>query len=183
MRAVDIEERAARHRDGLRQIVGTIHDADGYPPFFPGRDVEVFLAAGEPIAAWVAVDPAQPGNPVVGHVALHRETTSAVIDLATARLGVAPDELGVIARLLVAPSARRCGLGVGLLDHAVADCRRRGLVPVLDVVDRFAGAIALYESAGWRRLGAVEAELPDGTTLRELVYTLGDAPRPTGRLS
>lgn len=172
MRAVEIEARATGHRDGLGQLVAAVHDADGYPPFFPGRDVEAFLAAGEPIAAWVATDTERPGSPIVGHVALHGETTSAVIDLATASLGVASDELGVIARLLVDPSARRRGVGAVLLDHAVADCRRRGLVPILDVVDRFAGAIALYESTDWRRLGEVEAELPDGSTLRELVYTL-----------
>jgi ribosomal protein S18 acetylase RimI-like enzyme len=47
-------------------------------------------------------------------------------------------------------------------------------VPILDVVDRFAPAIGLYERAGWRRLGTVKVQLPDGTDLREHVYVAPD---------
>jgi hypothetical protein len=31
-------------------------------------------------------------------------------------------------------------------------------------------AIALYESAGWTRIGSADMTLPDGTTITELVY-------------
>jgi len=69
---------------------------------------------------------------------------------------------------------RRSGIGRQLLNYAATECRRRGLVPILDVVDRFEPAIGLYERAGWRRLGTVKVKLPDGTDLREHVYLAPD---------
>ncbi|MEM7326576.1 MAG: GNAT family N-acetyltransferase [Actinomycetota bacterium] len=89
----------------------------------------------------------------------------------------------VIARLIVDPTVRRSGIGRQLLDRAVTDCRRRGLVPILDVLDRFTPAMTLYERAGWRRLGMLELELPDDGWIRLHVYVAPDASysrSPTG---
>ena len=114
------------------------------------------------------------GVRVIGHVALHAGSSAEVIDLAASELGLRHDDLGVVARLLVDPLRRRSGLGRQLLDHAATETRRRGLVPILDVVDRFAPAIGLYERTGWLRLGTVEVRLPDGTEMREHVYAAPD---------
>jgi hypothetical protein len=56
------------------------------------------------------------------------------------------------------------------LEVAAAEARDLGLVPILDVVRRHRSAVALYEAAGWTQLGMVDSDLPDGTTVEELVY-------------
>ena len=75
---------------------------------------------------------------------------------------------------------RRSGVGRQLLERATTECRRRGLVPILDVVDRFEPAIELYERAGWRRLGTMELELPDDTVLRAYVYAAPESSEDAG---
>jgi GNAT superfamily N-acetyltransferase len=94
--------------------------------------------------------------------------------LAQSRLGIEAARLGVIARLMVAPTARRRGLARALLETVTDAARERGLVPILDVVTRHYGAVALYESVGWRQLGTVDFSLPDGSIIQEFVYA---APR------
>jgi hypothetical protein len=41
---------------------------------------------------------------------------------------------------------------------------------VLDVVTTYAPAVALYERAGWKRLGTIGYPMPDGSTIAEHVY-------------
>lgn len=155
----------------LVTLATAIHRSDGYPPYMPDDDFLGFVASDEAVAAWVATEDGR----VVGHVALHNGSSPGVLDLAASEPGVKRSDCGVVARLLVASKTRRSGVGRRLLDHATADCRRRGLVPILDVVDRFEPAISLYENAGWSRLGAVDVRLPDGTEMREHVYAAPQA--------
>ena len=61
-------------------------------------------------------------------------------------------------------------MGQSLLDRAAADARERGAIPILDVWIGLPNAIALYERAGWRRLGEIEAALPDGRRLPEFAF-------------
>lgn len=160
-----------RTPDDLSQVVElarSVHQSDDYPPYMPNDDFRRFIASSEALDAWVA---SMPGDRIVGHIALHSGSSPGVLDLATARLGVDPHRFGIVARLLVDRSVRRSGVGRRLLDHAATECRSKGLVPVLDVVDRFTPAISLYERAGWVRLGAVDVQLPDGSKMREFVYT------------
>jgi GNAT superfamily N-acetyltransferase len=99
-----------------------------------------------------------------------------VVALAISATGVDASELGVVARLLVVPAARRMGGGSLLLGAACAGARDLGLTPILDVVTRFHGAIALYEGAGWTQLGEVSVDLPDGTNVDEFVYLAPPSP-------
>lgn len=162
-----MRERMAEDLTDLVALARTVHHIDGYPPYLPNDDFVGFFQSGHPIAAWVAVD----GTEIVGHVSLHGSSSPGVLELAADVLGVHPQDCGVIARLMVGTGARRSGVGRRLLDHAVATCRQRQLTPILDVVDRFAAAISLYERAGWTRIGTVDVGLPDDTRLREHVYT------------
>jgi len=159
----------ARSDDDLpacEHLARSVHLADGYPVFVSDGDFRGFVASPGERSAWVIED----DTGIVGHVALHRTTSLRVLGLARSQLGVRARELGVIARLMVAPSARRRGIGLRLLEVATAEARDLGLVPILDVVTRHASAVALYESAGWTQLGTVSCDLPDGTTVEELVY-------------
>jgi GNAT superfamily N-acetyltransferase len=80
--------------------------------------------------------------------------------------GLAPGELGGIARLYVDPSARRQGLAQALLEAATDSAVAHGLQPVLDVVTKGRPAIVLSEPAGWQLVGTQPATWanPDGTT-------------------
>jgi len=161
-----IRKRVASDLSELEALARRVHQLDGYPPYMPDDDFLNFVASDEALESWVAVA----GEVIAGHIALHQGSSPEVIALATSSLGIQPSQCGVVARLLVAPEARRSGVGRQLLDHAETEARRRNLVPILDVVEHFDPAITLYERAGWTRLGTVVVNLPDGTTAHEHVY-------------
>jgi ribosomal protein S18 acetylase RimI-like enzyme len=152
--------------DACEAIARATHAHDGYPAYVRDDDFRTFVARPGALGAWVAeIDGA-----LGGHVALHTRTTEAAMQLASSRLGVSPEQCGVIARLIVSPDVRRRGVGVALLQIATDEARALGLAPILDVVTRHDAAIALYESAGWLRVGSVTLVLPDGSNLEEYVY-------------
>jgi ribosomal protein S18 acetylase RimI-like enzyme len=167
---VKFRERTDADLDACVRIAQEVHDHDGYPLRVP-KAWDVFLAMPGAFNAWVADD----DGAIVGHVALHPHTTKEAVGLACEKLLVGPDSLGVVARLFVAPDARHHGVARVLLDIAAADARHRELEPILDVALNLTDAIALYDRAGWQRIGEVEHEFPDGELLPELVYIAPDS--------
>jgi ribosomal protein S18 acetylase RimI-like enzyme len=99
---------------------------------------------------------------------------------ASEALDLPADRLGVVARLLVAPTARRGGVGRALLEVATHGATERGLWPVLEVAVQLPGAVRLYESSGWTPAGRVTVSFTDGTSLDELVF-LGPPPATEGQ--
>ena len=126
------------------------------------------------VRAWVADDDGE----VLGHVALHRRSSQEVMALAEVATGLSAQNLVVVARLLVAPSGRRRGIGAALLDTATQEASQLERRAVLDVVEDHHAAIALYDRSGWFRVGRVEWNLPDGRPLREFVY-VSPGPMPS----
>lgn len=158
---VTIRPRTNADIDALVEIASEVRRRDGYPG--EGTDLRSFLTSRDALAAWVAlVDGA-----IAGHVALHPQSLPVVMDAASA---VADPPFGVVARLLVAPTARRGGVGRALLDVAADDARRRALRPILDVVTVYAPAVALYEAAGWSNAGEVTMRFGAGYTLQSYVF-------------
>jgi ribosomal protein S18 acetylase RimI-like enzyme len=100
-----------------------------------------------------------------------------VVALASQSLGVPPERLGVVARLMVSPEARRMGIGQTLLELATQEALDRDLCPVLDVVTDHAAGIAMYERAGWIKAGVVTSELSVGRSFEEIVYLAPHGPR------
>jgi GNAT superfamily N-acetyltransferase len=162
---VSVRLRTEADEDECLRLLETVRSADGYPAHVTGS-LRDFLVSPDAICAWVAVR----GEAIVGHVALHRRSSDAVVAFASGRLGRPASGLGVVARLLVAPDSRRQGLGRLLLSTAEQEALARGLHPVLDVVITHRMAIQLYETCGWIRAGAVTSRLRDGTELEEIVY-------------
>jgi ribosomal protein S18 acetylase RimI-like enzyme len=157
---------------GCVQLVRAVHAADGYPRYFPG-DPEGFISPPGETAGWVAVR----GAALVGHVALHSAAGDAadgdgdpLLGAAQRGTGLPASQLSVVARLLVAPAARRQGLGRALLTHAVTEARAAGQRAVLDVTCDAAPAIALYEALGWTRLERITLSLASGNALDLWVY-------------
>ena len=164
-----IRQRRPSDLEQLDAVARLVRATDGYPLYLVNDNFRGFLASPKQVAAWVAV---QAGE-IVGHVALSTTASPEVLEvLSTSGECGRP---GVVSRLLVAPDARREGLGTRLLKHAADAAREAGLVPVLDVVSTSMAAIALYERAGWRRLGVAHVRLPDGHALDEVVFL---APQP-----
>jgi GNAT superfamily N-acetyltransferase len=156
---VHIRARYAADIDRCLDLARAVHSRDGYPPRGP-VDVATFLAPRQELVAWVAEDAAE----IVGHAALHRSGAALTVACATRHLGLPADDVAVVARVLVAPRARRQGVARALLDQAVGGAHERGLHPILDVATHFDAAIALYEDAGWARVDTLTIEfaaLPD----------------------
>lgn len=164
--AIDVRLRCEADLAACERIARVVHTTDGYPTYMPDDDFVGFLSSAYALDAWVAITDSR----IVGHVALHRSASDAVIALAATRLGVAPAQLGVVARLLVAPTVRRHGVGSALLHAAASDASCRGLVPILDVVTSYESAVALYERAGWTKLGTIAFPLPDGGEIEEFLF-------------
>ncbi len=107
---------------------------------------------------------------MVGHVALHAPGARDTMALAARHTDREPDALAVVARVLVQPDGtRRAGVAHALLDTAVPTpterhraARPRGGHPARR------GAIGLYESCGWERVGEVTIELPGEPGLQSL---------------
>jgi len=128
--------------------------ADGYPAVWPA-DPGGWLTPSRRLGAWVAGSV----DAVTGHVGLSGVATGPSAELWVASTGLGLDRLGAVRQLFVSPGARRQGTGERLLAIACAEARRRGLHPVLDVIDRNRAAMALYEQLGWRIAGSLEVEL------------------------
>ena len=150
---------------GCGDVLRQVHLLDGYPRYLPGELME-FLDTPDTYAAWVG----EVDGVLVGHVALVASSSQTVMDIASAALGVPAAALGVVARLFVAPQARRGGTGAALLEAAVDAGWARGLYPVLDVVCDAHAAIALYERLGWKRAGQATIRFSNGHSLDEYVY-------------
>ena len=148
----------------LAQIAADVYLKDGYPFYLPSSLI-AFLVDNDALAGWVA----ESDDTVVGHVALHRRSSDPVMQLASEVLGQPEEDLAVVARLLVDPHARGTRVGRTLLATAASAAAGRGMTPILDVAKRFSPAIALYESAGWQRLGEVNVHFPEGE-VDEYVY-------------
>lgn len=121
-----------------------VHEKDRYPvrwPADPGR----WLTPEDMLGAWIAAD----GPAVLGHVTLTRAGAA----IAEA-VGLPAGELALVARLYVALEARRGGLASDLLACAAKAAAEAGLQAVLEVDAAAAGAVALYERAGWRFVGS-----------------------------
>ncbi|MGE5333530.1 MAG: GNAT family N-acetyltransferase [Nitrososphaerota archaeon] len=140
--------------DACIALMADVHAADSYPLRWPD-DPRAWLTPNGLLVAWVA----EHEHRLIGHVALRSATGASAASAAvwSGATGLPPDQIAVIARLLVAPDARGHGVGAALLDKAWAEARSRRLWPVLDVIDHSRSAIALYERKGWRRVASVPA--------------------------
>lgn len=160
-----IRDRAPSDGEALEAIALETHRLDGYPKY-PPADLRSFIMNADALGAWVAAS----DNAVVGHVALHRSSAEQVMEVVVSATGMDMESVAVVARLLVAPTARRHGVGRALLERATDEAARLGRRAVLDVIEDHTAAISLYERCGWTRVGRVDWTIPSGLPLREFVY-------------
>jgi GNAT superfamily N-acetyltransferase len=166
----------------LVRLVDEARRLDGWPPHLAGA-TRAFLAGSVPLAALVADET----GPAVGHVVVQEHAAPEVTALASDALAVEEDALAVVARLFVDPAVRRRGIGRGLLRGALEAAAAAGRHPIVDVWTGLDGAVRLYESEGWARLGLVvsgftspcsEECLHSGNSIRSWVFAASDRDRP-----
>jgi GNAT superfamily N-acetyltransferase len=173
--AIELRVREVGDLEGCVALTRLIHDVDRYPLILQAN-VGKFLTSPRLVVAWVA----QRGGRIVGHVALHLGSSSPMASMVSEALSVEPDLVGVVSRLMVAPSVRRSGVGRRLLGTAAGEAVRRGLTPALDVVTSHVAAIALFERARWQRIGTINLAIPGCDRVDEYVYV---GPDPTSQSS
>jgi GNAT superfamily N-acetyltransferase len=162
---VEIHPRSQLDLGRCEEMARTVHEQDRYPHYLPSTLLS-FLAEPDALASWVA----EREREIVGHVALHPTSSSAVMALAEEATGEPAARLAVVARLMVSPAARGLGVGRRLLETAAAEAQRLGRRPILDVVTDHQAAIELYERCGWTRVGVVTVSLGGPASLDEFVY-------------
>lgn len=161
-----IRQKEPRDLPACASLLRDVHAADRYPLHLPD-DPMSFVEVHDALGAWVALD----DGALVGHVCLRPEANPKMMAVASEATGLPYEGLAVVARLFVSPSARRRGVGVGLLRHAASEAWALGRQPVLDVVLHSASpAVALYEREGWRMVGTAQLTFRSGETVDEAVY-------------
>ncbi len=134
------------------ELLASVHARDHYPVRWPA-DPAAWLAREGELAAWVA----ERDGAVVGHAVLRPAGGTDAAEPVAGATGSPVDRIALLARLFVAPDARRGGLAGKLIEVVLAEARRRDLLLALDVVGGHNGAIALYERLGWRRVATINA--------------------------
>jgi ribosomal protein S18 acetylase RimI-like enzyme len=167
---IRIREREAADLGWCVQALAEAHRTSGYPTNWPA-DPARWLTPPGIVRAWIA---GTAELPVAGHVILRQ--------LPASPAGQAAAE---VSRLFVAPAARRQGVAQALLQQAMhwAEVNEQGLV--LEVTDHLQAARALYERAGFRRVGTEQADwtAPGGqpVTLHQYRWTHQPGERGSGR--
>jgi ribosomal protein S18 acetylase RimI-like enzyme len=165
-----IRKREQHDLGALLAIAELVQATDGYPRR-RSDGLRSFIEAEGALDAWVVE---QTGK-VAGQVVLRRPGAPETVRLASQATGRAQEGLGMVARLFVAPDARRSGAGKALINAATEGAHALGLWPVLDVARDNAGAVSLYDAVGWTRLGEVTIDFRGAPSLQALVY-VGPAP-------
>jgi ribosomal protein S18 acetylase RimI-like enzyme len=159
----NIRPRTSSDLNELVDLATLVKEADDYPVHLPNGDLRRFLAEPTPLSAWIAENDER----IVGHVVVNSGSHAAVMD--AVRAAGIDGGVGVVARLLVDPSARRSGIASELLHTATERIVSLGLTPVLDVVASAAPAVSLYKRAGWKQIGTASLDVP-GRSIPELVF-------------
>jgi ribosomal protein S18 acetylase RimI-like enzyme len=148
-----------------------VHETDGYP--VEGVDEpEAWLTPPDLLETWVA----ELDGRVVGHVALSHPNGEDAVALWLDQSGAAESEVAVLARLFVAPEARRMALGRRLTQAAMQYADEEGLRLVLDVMTKDTSAMRLYENLGWQRIGTSKHTYGEGQQTDAICYV---SPAPT----
>ncbi len=176
---VDIRTRHDQDLGSCVAALQAVHEADGYPTWWPDDPVAWLSPAGCAVA-WVACED---DGSVVGHVCLVGGVDDPVV---ASLLGAPTERLVSVSRLFTSPTVRGRGLALGaqLLAAAQQWTQQQGLQLMLDVVDDGAPAVSLYERLGWRLVDRRDADwtTPQGARHRVRIHLAPEQqqwPQPT----
>jgi GNAT superfamily N-acetyltransferase len=143
-----VRPRTARDVPACARLLRVVAGEHQYPAHWPDAP-RSWLTGPDVLDAWVC----EQHGEILGHVAVATVPRNGMSRVRWQEItGLPVDELARVSRLFVRKRVRRQGIATDLLDVAVADIRRRGLHPVIDVVTTSADGIAFLERRGWRLL-------------------------------
>jgi GNAT superfamily N-acetyltransferase len=153
------------------RLLEVVHYDARYPALRP-EPPRAWLEHPDVHDAWVC----ERVGRILGHVAVSdvaRDSLSALRWRETTERS--PAELMAVSRFFVRPTARQQGIGTALLDLAVAEIRRQGRLPVLEMVSARRDGFPFLASRGWR-LVAIDAWGPKDQDLYICRYTAPRSP-------
>ena len=163
--SLSIRSRRDSDIPGAAEALVKVHASDGYP--VEGVDEpEAWLTPPEVLQAWIA----DLDGRVVGHVALSHPNGEDAVSFWLDQSGATEHEVAVLARLFVAPEARRMALGRRLTEAAMDYGVEHGLRLVLDVMTKDTAAMRLYETLGWQQIGVSKHAYGDGQQTDAICY-------------
>lgn len=156
--SVVIRPRIEEDIPALADVLVRVHAKDGYP--VEGvADPEAWLRSDRMLGAWVA----EVDGEVVGHVMLTEPGGGdKAAQMLVRRDGLCAEDVAVLGRLFVDPTARGQRISYLLLDEAVLVAGVLKRRPTLDVMQKDAAAIAAYRRRGWVPLGNFNHLYPGG---------------------
>jgi ribosomal protein S18 acetylase RimI-like enzyme len=164
---IRIRDREGADLDLCVQGLETVYQTAGYPTNWPA-DPARWLTPPGTRCAWIA---ATSELPVAGHVILRQLPA-----------GASGERAAEVSRLFVVPAAHRQGIGLALLQQAMAWAQANELDLVLEVTDHSRAARALYERAGFRliHIGPADWTAPDGqpVTMHRFAWSREAGPLP-----
>lgn len=160
----------------LAVLLAEQQTSSGYPFRWPlPFPVEDFLVRDTEQQAWVC----ELDGVVVGHVAVGAVPAGELGERFRRATGC--PEPALVSVLVVAATARGCGVARVLLDTAVGWARTQGRVPVLDVLPTNAEAVAVYRHRGWVVIGRTRFDwLPPDAAAALLMALPPFTPAPYG---
>lgn len=164
-----IRPRKPEDIDACVRGMADTHLLDGYPMRWP-VDPPSWLEVPGTLSAMVG----ELDGVVVAHGLIRRAGGTAAADSLALASGRSVDDIAMVSRLFVVPSARRHGVGGQLLAGLMQAAAQHDVVLGLDVVDKDLAAIAMYDRTGWRRVATVPCEW---APYRQMYCYLAPAPR------
>lgn len=145
-----------------------VHRTDGYPVEGVADPVAWLKPTGL-ITSWVA----ELDGEIVGHVAVSEpQPGDDAVRLWLEQSDDRIEDVAVIGRLFVKPSARRQSIGEQLSKAVATDEALRGKRLVLDVMDKDQDAIRLYERLGLKKIGVATHHFGEGRTITAYCYVV-----------
>ena len=164
-RETTVRVRQSEDLEASTEALIKVHSTDGYP--VEGvDDPQSWLMPTGLLRAWVG----ELGGKVVGHVLITTPQDGDAAAKAWADEGNPLERIAVLGRLFVLPEARGHSLGKQLVRATSAYADEQGLRLVLDVMEKDAAAIRLYERLGWRRIGTTSHDSGRGENVPAYCY-------------
>lgn len=178
---IELRQRERSDIPRLHDIITAVYAETGYPVDGPSC-FEAFLdpPPDHLLHAITAVlvpaadqQDADGEHPIAGHAMIMSPSAAGVLNPASrAHLerGGTMENHAVLSRFFVDPAAQARGIGSRMLEAAAAWARREGKRLVLVVLEKDAGALRLYDRAGWVRVGEYVFTSRWGTGYNAMAY-------------
>lgn len=141
-----VRRRREKDLTACARLLEVVYYQEHYPVVRPHRPRD-WLTSSDVLAAWVA----EHHGEILGHVAISRVGRDPVSALRWRETTEhEPSELLAVSRFFVRSRSRRQGVGTALLDAAVAEIRRRGCEPVIEMASESRDGLPFLADRHWR---------------------------------